>query len=114
MRTYHSFEKEQNIDKSLKIVIRINSGGEPLDFSDLLMSIAVANWTQKNARTEIFKLIDERRDMGFFINKDFVLKVFLMLHSNSIKFRVTNFSSDNAKKSNKLKTNDNLHRDNKA
>lgn len=90
-------EKEQDIDKALNIFIRINSGGEPLNFSDLLMSIAVANWTMKDARTEIFKLIDEIRDMGFFINKDFILKVFLVLHSNNIKFKVTNFSSDNAK-----------------
>lgn len=90
-------ETEQDIDKALNIFIRINSGGEPLNFSDLLMSIAVANWSGKDARTEIFKLIDEIRDMGFFINKDFVLKVFLVLHSNSIKFKVTNFSADNAK-----------------
>ena len=42
-------EKEQSLDKALNIFIRINSGGEPLNFSDLLMSIAVANWTQKDA-----------------------------------------------------------------
>ena len=35
-------EKDQNIDKALNIFIRINSGGEPLSFSDLIMSIAVA------------------------------------------------------------------------
>ncbi|MDH5923424.1 DUF262 domain-containing protein, partial [Vibrio splendidus] len=33
-------EKEQDIDKALNIFIRINSGGEPLNFSDLIMSIA--------------------------------------------------------------------------
>lgn len=90
-------EKEQDIDKALNIFIRINSGGEPLNFSDLIMSIAVANWTEKDARTEILKLVDEVRDLGFFINKDLILKTFLMLHSSSIKFKVTNFSSDNAK-----------------
>jgi uncharacterized protein with ParB-like and HNH nuclease domain len=90
-------ETEQDIDKALNIFIRINSGGEPLDFSDLIMSIAVANWTQKDARTEIFKLIDEIRDNGFFITKDFILKVFLVLHSSNIKFKVTNFSAENAK-----------------
>ncbi|MFM0134901.1 DUF262 domain-containing protein [Caballeronia grimmiae] len=31
-------ETEQSIDKALNIFIRINSGGEPLDFSDLIMS----------------------------------------------------------------------------
>ena len=90
-------EREQDIDKALNIFIRINSGGEPLSFSDLLMSIAVANWNEKDARKEIFKLVDEIRDKGFFISKDFVLKVFLVLYSNDIKFKVTNFSVDNAK-----------------
>jgi len=90
-------EKEQNLDKALNIFIRINSGGEPLDFSDLLMSIAVANWTQKDARKEIHKLVDIVRDKGFSISKDLILKTFLVLYSKDIKFRVTNFSKDNAK-----------------
>lgn len=90
-------EKEQSLDKALNIFIRINSGGEPLSFSDLLMSIAIANWEQKDARKEIYKLVDEVRDKGFFISKDFILKTFLFLHSKDIKFRVTNFTSDNAK-----------------
>ncbi|MBD3284659.1 DUF262 domain-containing protein, partial [Candidatus Uhrbacteria bacterium] len=89
-------EKEQHIDKALNIFIRINSGGEPLNFSDLLMSIAVANWTEKDARKEIHKLVDEIRDKGFFIDKDFILKSFLLLHSKDIRFKVTNFSRDNA------------------
>lgn len=97
-RTINFFlEKEQNIDKALNIFIRINSGGEPLDFSDLLMSIAVANWQTKGAREEIFKLVDEIRDKGFFISKDLILKTFLVLYSNDVKFKVTNFSVDNAK-----------------
>ena len=90
-------EKEQNLDKSLNIFIRINSGGEPLSFSDLLMSIAIANWNKKDARKEINLLIDEIRDKGFFITKDLILKIFLVLYSNDIKFRVTNFSKSNAK-----------------
>ncbi|MCD8408596.1 DUF262 domain-containing protein [Tenacibaculum dicentrarchi] len=90
-------EKEQSIDKALNIFIRINSGGEPLNFSDLLMSIAVANWTQKDARMEIHKLVDTIRDKGYSISKDLVLKSFLYLHSKDIKFRFTNFSKENAK-----------------
>ncbi len=90
-------EKEQDIDKALNIFIRINSGWEPLNFSDLIMSIAVANWQERNARKEIHKLVDEIRDKGFFITKDFVLKSFLLLHSKDIKFKVTNFSTENAK-----------------
>lgn len=90
-------EKEQDLDKALNIFIRINSGGEPLNFSDLLMSIAVANWTEKDARKEIHKLTDNIRDKGFSISKDLVLKTFLFLYSKDIKFRVTNFSKENAK-----------------
>jgi uncharacterized protein with ParB-like and HNH nuclease domain len=88
-------EKESDLDKALNIFIRINSGGEPLNFSDLIMSIAVANWTT-DARKEIHTLVDNIRDKGFSISKDFVLKVFLYLHSRDIKFKVTNFSTDNA------------------
>ena len=90
-------EIEQNLDKALNIFIRINSGGEPLNFSDLLMSIAIANWEHLDARKEINLLIDEIRDKGFFISKDLILKTFLVLYSNDIKFKVTNFSKSNAK-----------------
>lgn len=89
-------EKEQKIDKALNIFIRINSGGEPLNFSDLLMSIAVAHWRKKDARKEIHNLTDNIRDKGFPISKDFILKSFLYLYSKDIKFRVTNFSQTNA------------------
>ena len=89
-------ETDQNIDKALNIFIRINSGGEPLNFSDLIMSIAVANWNNKNARKEIHSLVDNVRDKGFLISKDFILKSFLYLHSKDIKFKVTNFSKENA------------------
>lgn len=89
-------EKDQNIDKALNIFIRINSGGEPLSFSDLIMSIAVANWEKKDARKEIHQLVDNIRDKGFNISKDLILKTFLYLHSTDIKFKVNNFSKDNA------------------
>lgn len=90
-------EKEQNLDKALNIFIRINSGGEPLNFSDLLMSIAVANWEKKDARKEIHLLVDNILESGFYIDKDFILKTFLVLHSRDIRFKVTNFSKENAK-----------------
>ncbi|MDN5524974.1 DUF262 domain-containing protein, partial [Acinetobacter sp.] len=90
-------EEEQSLDKALNIFIRINSGGEPLNFSDLLMSIAVANWEKKDARKEIHKLVDNIRDKGFSISKDLILKTFLYLYNKDIKFKVTNFSKENAK-----------------
>ena len=60
------------------------------------MSIAVANWDKKDARKEIHTLVDNVRDKGFSISKDFILKAFLYLHSKDIKFKVTNFSKNNA------------------
>jgi uncharacterized protein with ParB-like and HNH nuclease domain len=89
-------EEEQDLHKALNIFIRINSGGEPLNFSDLIMSIAVANWRQKDARQEIHKLVDDVRGIGFTIGKDLVFKSYLYLYSQDIRFKVTNFSEQNA------------------
>lgn len=90
-------EEEQDLHKALNIFIRINSGGEPLNFSDLIMSIAIANWERKDARKEIHSLVDSIQEKGFSISKDLILKTFLYLHSKDIKFKVTNFSKENAK-----------------
>ncbi|MCL7767521.1 DUF262 domain-containing protein, partial [Pasteurella multocida] len=90
-------EKEQDLNKALNIFIRINSGGESLNFSDLIMSIAVANWEKKDARKEIHSLVDAITEKGYSISKDLILKTFLFLHSKDIKFKVTNFSKENAK-----------------
>jgi len=41
------FASETHVDRSINdinIFIRTNSGGEPLSFSDLLMSITTAHW----------------------------------------------------------------------
>ena len=89
-------EKEQDLHKALNIFIRINSGGQPLDFSDLIMSVAIANWERKDARKEIHGLVDRIKDAGFSIAKDFVFKVYLYLFSADIGFKVTNFTRANA------------------
>ncbi|WP_373527677.1 DUF262 domain-containing protein [Nostoc sp.] len=86
-------EKTQKIDTVLDIFIRTNSGGEPLSFSDLLMSITTANW-KLNAREEIHdvvKKVFEISNAGFLISQDFVLKTCLFLFNENIKFQVKNF-----------------------
>ncbi len=88
-------EEEQDIDKALNIFIRINSGGLPLSFSDLLMSIAIANWEHLDARSEFNQTVDAVRDKGFSISRDFILKAFLYLYNVNVKFLVTNFSVEN-------------------
>lgn len=87
-------EDEQIPDKAVNIFVRINSGGTFLSFSDILMSIAVASWKQKDARTEIYGLVDQVRAKGFSIDKDFVLKAFLFLYHKDVRFRITSFRTD--------------------
>ncbi len=89
-------EDDPDYNKALNIFIRINSGGEKLDYSDLIMSTLIASWA--DAREEINNVIDEIWDSyGFEINKDLILRAYLLIYSNDIKFRVSNFSSRNAK-----------------
>lgn len=90
-------EKTQEIDTVLDIFIRTNSGGEPLSFSDLLMSITTAHW-KSDARKEIpdiVKKVFQIGNPGFLIDKDFVLKTCLVLFNDNIKFQVKNFDQSN-------------------
>lgn len=91
-------ESEQNYDKALNIFIRTNSGGQKLEYSDLIMSTTIAGWKKKKAREEFTSLINEILDeTGIEINKDLILRTYLLLYSTDIKFRATNFSMKNAK-----------------
>ena len=73
--TYY-LEEGQELSKVLNIFIRMNSGGTPLSYSDLLLSIAVAQWQKLDAREEIHNLVDEMNRVGdgFNFSKDLVLK----------------------------------------
>lgn len=91
-------EKSEELDKVLQIFIRINQGGTKLSYSDLLLSIATAQWKKLDARKVIHEFVDKINDIGkgFNFNKDFVLKSCLVLADiKDIKFKVDNFSSDN-------------------
>ncbi len=91
-------EKSEELDKVLNIFIRINSGGTILSYSDLLLSIATAQWEEKDAREEITGFVDELNGIGdgFSFNKDFVLKACLVLSDFSdIAFKVDNFNKSN-------------------
>lgn len=91
-------EKSQELDRVLRIFIRMNSGGTVLSYSDLLLSIAVAQWSKLDARQEIHGLVDEvnRIGAGFNLSKDFVLKAGLMLADiASVGFKVENFNRAN-------------------
>lgn len=86
-------ETEQKPDKAVNIFIRVNSNGEPLDYSDILFSIAIANWEKLDARTEINNLVD-RINQDFSISKDLILKGFLYLFHNSVKFQINSFDKN--------------------
>ena len=91
-------ERSQELDRVLRIFIRMNSGGTVLSYSDLLLSIAVAQWSTLDARQEIHGLVDDinRIGAGFNLSKDFVLKAGLMLSDiASVGFKVENFNRAN-------------------
>lgn len=90
-------EKSQDLERVLNIFIRMNSGGTVLSYSDLLLSIAVAQW-KGDARSEIHGLVDELNSTGdgFNFSKDLVLKAGLMLAGiGNVGFKVENFNRVN-------------------
>jgi uncharacterized protein with ParB-like and HNH nuclease domain len=90
-------EEDTSLDKVLNIFIRVNSGGTQLSYSDLLLSIATAQWKNRDARKEITGFVDEINSIGdgFRFNKDFVLKCCLVLSELDIAFKVDNFNKAN-------------------
>jgi len=91
-------ETSQSLDKVLNIFIRINSGGTKLSYSDLLLSIATAQWETKDAREEIITIVDEINNIGngFNVDKDFILKSSLILSDfKDFAFKVDNFNKSN-------------------
>ena len=96
-KNIHYFkETSQEIDHVLDVFIRTNSGGTKLDFADLLMSIAVTHW-DGNFRQELDELtnqIHQDPDLGFYIERDWVLKTCLMLIDADVRFKVQNFKAE--------------------
>jgi hypothetical protein len=86
-----------DMEEALNIFVRVNSGGEPLSLSDMLMSTAIAYWTVRDAKKEILGLVDQVRALGFFISKDLILKACLYLYSSDIRYKVSNFTADRVK-----------------
>jgi hypothetical protein len=90
-------EDEQSLNRVLDIFVRLNDGGTKLSYSDLLLSIASAQW-KTNAREAIIGLVDAINSVGdgFRFDKDFVLKSALVLSDISdVGFSVDNFTREN-------------------
>ncbi len=91
-------EKEKNLDKVLNIFIRVNSGGEKLSYSDLLMSILTASFSS-DIREKMNELVDALKDKGFpNVEQDQVLKTCLLLIGKDTTFELKNFNKNNVKK----------------
>lgn len=91
-------ETSLELEIVLQIFIRINSGGTKLSYSDLLLSIATAEWKEKDAREVIHQFVDEINKIGdgFDFNKDLVFKSCLVLADfPDIAFKVDNFNKEN-------------------
>ena len=99
-------EKSQDYDKVLQVFVRANSAGQPLEYSDLLLATATANWETLDARSEIHDFTDALNDIGngYNFGKDFVLKACLYLSeaakdgqiiSLPIQYKVKNFTRKN-------------------
>lgn len=91
-------EESTELDKVLNIFIRVNSGGTPLSYSDLLLSFATVQWQDKDARESINEIVDELNEVGrgFNLTKDMVLKTCLVLGDfPDIAYKVDNFNATN-------------------
>jgi hypothetical protein len=95
----HYLEEGEELDKVLNIFVRINSGGVPLSYSDLLLSVAAAQWTTLDARETITAFVDDINSIAkasFQFDKDWVLKSCLVLGDfGEIAFKVDNFNRKN-------------------
>lgn len=91
-------EKSDDYDKVLEIFIRTNTGGQKLEYSDILLSTATAKWRNLNAREEINKFTDEINKIGTGYNfgKDFVMKSAMYLTENlPIQYKLSSFTRKN-------------------
>lgn len=94
-------EQRQDIDRVLEIFIRTNDGGTQLSKSDLLLSIAQANWQEYDAREELTSFVDHLNTQLPMTNnygKDFLLKSSLVLADLPVRYRVSQFKRENVAK----------------
>lgn len=86
-----------SINRVLEIFIRTNSGGTVLSKSDLLLSVATANFSE-DARALVHGLVDDLNatGQGFRFSKDLVLKAGLIITDRArVGFVVEAFTPEN-------------------
>jgi uncharacterized protein with ParB-like and HNH nuclease domain len=89
---------EPELDNILDIFVRVNSGGTPLEKSDLLFSTIVANWEEGRKGIEAFlRQINEKGDR-FDFDLDFIMRSCLVLTDCPVLFKVNSFKKENIEK----------------
>lgn len=92
---HYFLEPSQELERVLKIFHRLNTGGTPLEHSDLLLSLATATWKRHDAREQIYHLVDYlNKNCGstFYFSKNFILKTLLVCSEKDVRFRAENVS----------------------
>lgn len=92
----YNLEKGEDHDKVLHMFIRANYFGTPLRYSDLLLSIATAQW-KMDARRAVHDSIDGlNKEFNFRFPYEFILKAGLVIADiGDIRFKARNFDSGN-------------------
>lgn len=91
-------EHTQSYDKVLDIFVRVNSGGEVLSKSDLLMSLVTLKWDRFDAREELARLqkrLNEELTTPNDFDRDFILRTALLLSELPYVFSVDSFTKKN-------------------
>lgn len=89
-------------DKALDIFVRVNSGGQVLEKSDLLFSMLI-NSTNENIREKIVNMLKDiktkYKDSQSIsnISKDVFLRLCLCLYSDNVTYSLNNFRGDKGK-----------------
>jgi len=82
-------------DDIVEIFIRANSGGTQLGKSDLLFSLLNASW--EDAEDKMDELIKDLNLTGFSFDRDFILKVCLVLLNKGAKYEISKFRDPEVK-----------------
>ncbi len=76
----------------VEIFIRANSGGTPLNKSDLMFSLLVSSWD--DVEDNMSDLIMALNTTGYKFNRDFILKTFLVLLEKGARYNVQKFREE--------------------
>jgi uncharacterized protein with ParB-like and HNH nuclease domain len=87
---------DNDIDEVIEIFVRVNSGGLQLKKAELLFSTIAAEWNE--ARDKIDSLIDSLEEYELYVDRDFVMRVCLMLSDLPIKYKIETFNKRNIRK----------------